>query len=83
VIVRFSIAQDVAILEIEDDGKGFAVIPDLISQTAKGHYGLAGMKERAEAAGGEFLIESSAGTGTTIKVRIPVQKAKRPAPAKV
>lgn len=47
-MVRLSIVEEMAVLEIEDNGKGIGVIPDLASQTAEGHYGLAGMKERAE-----------------------------------
>ncbi len=53
-------------------GKGMETIPDLISQTANGHFGLAGMKERAEAAGGEFHLQSHPGKGTTIRVTVPI-----------
>lgn len=35
-------------------------------------WGLAGMRERVEAVGGELVIESSPGKGTLIKVTIPV-----------
>ncbi len=48
------------------------MLPDLVRQTEKGHFGMAGMKERAEAAGGEFTIYSELGKGTRIKVLVPV-----------
>jgi signal transduction histidine kinase len=53
-------------LLIEDDGKGF-VIKDVNSSE---HVGLAGMRERIELAGGTFVIESSLGKGTIVRVRL-------------
>jgi signal transduction histidine kinase len=35
------------------------------------HLGLFGMRERAEMLGGEFVIESSPGKGTTVRVEVP------------
>jgi PAS domain S-box-containing protein len=61
-----------ALLEITDNGVGIAGTKDLVSQTERGHYGMAGMKERAEAAGGEFFMRSKPGEGVTIRVMIPV-----------
>jgi signal transduction histidine kinase len=57
------------ILTILDDGVGF----DLSSQAAppgSSGLGLLSMKERAEAFGGTFRIESSPETGTTIIVEV-------------
>jgi len=51
-------------LTVADDGRGFdvaAIVP--------GH-GLASMRARAEALGGQLSIESRAGQGTTIVLRI-------------
>lgn len=72
--VRLSFSDELAVLEIEDNGRGLPVMPDLTSQTAQGHYGLAGMKERAEAVSGTFQLRSAPGNGTTVTVRIPVSK---------
>jgi signal transduction histidine kinase len=72
VSVRFSMEEQMAVLEIEDNGRGMEVIPDLTSSTAEGHYGLAGMKERAEAINGEFQLRSAKGKGTTVTVKIPI-----------
>jgi signal transduction histidine kinase/ligand-binding sensor domain-containing protein len=56
-------------MEIKDDGRGFdtAEAADL-----EGHYGLTGMRERAETFGGTLEIISGAGRGTTIRVRAEV-----------
>ncbi len=56
-------------LAIRDDGVGFAAeagAPEL-----RGHYGLAGMRERAEGIGGRFIVESAPGRGTLIETSIP------------
>jgi signal transduction histidine kinase len=59
-------------LIIEDNGKGFSITDDFAALVAEKHYGLAGMKERAEAAGGMLQVSSAPGKGTKIKVDIPV-----------
>lgn len=53
-------------LTIQDDGIGF----DTKSKTATGHFGLVGMRERAELAGGQFRIESKQGKGTQVELTI-------------
>jgi PAS domain S-box-containing protein len=58
------------VLEIRDNGKGFPVPLDLSSLTQNQHYGLAGIKERIEAIGGEFRVESNIGEGTNIWVKV-------------
>lgn len=78
--IRFSIRDDQAVLEIKDNGKGFVGTPNLVSQTAIGHYGMAGMKERAEAANGKIQIQSTPGKGTKIWVMVPVEKGELEAP---
>jgi signal transduction histidine kinase len=54
-------------LRINDDGDGFdpAAAARLLS---KGHFGLAGMRERVEMVGGQLSIESGPGRGTTVAV---------------
>jgi PAS domain S-box-containing protein len=61
-----------ASLEIRDNGQGFAMPTSIADYARKGHYGLAGMLERAEAIGGTLEIQSSPGQGTHIQVTIPV-----------
>lgn len=71
--VMFHCTDQEAALEIKDNGQGFAVSPNLVDYTMKGHFGLVGMKERAEALGGDFQIMSFLGQGTTIKVSVPLK----------
>lgn len=55
-------------IAVADDGKGFdgaAAVPD-------GHFGIAIMQERAIRLGGELQIESGAGKGTVVTLRLPV-----------
>ncbi|HEX5808489.1 MAG TPA: PAS domain S-box protein [Anaerolineales bacterium] len=70
--VRFSFRDGAAVLEIEDNGQGMEVLPDLMGQTAKGHYGMAGMQERAEAVGGTLELRSDPGKGTRVRATIPL-----------
>jgi PAS domain S-box-containing protein len=62
------------ILEIRDNGKGFSLPDQLIDFSTKGSFGLVGMKERAEAIGGEFKAHSSPGNGTVIRVTVPIDR---------
>jgi signal transduction histidine kinase len=65
--VTLSYMEDVLVLDVQDDGKGF--VP-----AAKGGagFGLAGMRERVESLQGSCSIESVPGEGTTISVSLPV-----------
>jgi signal transduction histidine kinase len=57
---------------IADDGRGFAP-PDRIEDlAAAGHYGLMGMKERADSLGATLSIESEPDAGTTIRLHLPL-----------
>ena len=57
------------LLVVEDDGIGFC---ESGSSNSIGSLGLLGMKERAQFCGGDVLISSSPGNGTTVTVRVPV-----------
>ncbi|HEY0322499.1 MAG TPA: PAS domain S-box protein [Pyrinomonadaceae bacterium] len=56
-------------LIIEDDGRGFDAEQAFIQHEG---LGLVGMRERAILVGGTLQIDSEAGRGTTIVIRIPV-----------
>ena len=58
---------DVAELRVEDNGSGF----DPGQRFGTGHFGLANLRGRAAAVGGTLTIESQAGKGTSIIVRLP------------
>ncbi len=53
-------------LTVADDGTGFNP-----RRVAAGHHGIAGMRERAAAAGGTLRVTSRPGAGTRIFVRVP------------
>ena len=61
------------VLIIEDDGIGFETRSRIQSDINDKRMGLFGMKERVLLVGGTIEIESAAGNGTTIYVRIPIQ----------
>jgi signal transduction histidine kinase len=57
-------------LRIRDDGKG--IDPDeRVRAERTGHWGLRGMRERAERLGGELEVWSEPGAGTEIELRVP------------
>ena len=70
--VSLSVEEDRIALRIQDNGKGFDAPADFVKLSEAHHYGLAGMKERAEAVGGRFQVISKPGSGTTIEVVLPV-----------
>jgi len=71
VCVRFELDNGSARLEIEDDGRGFTLPNDWVAMARKGHLGLVGVQERAEAAGGTVTIQSAPNKGTLLRVVIP------------
>ena len=61
-------------LRIRDDGKG--IDPDERKHAeGSGHWGLKGMRERAEQLGGELEVWSEPGAGTEIELRVPASIA--------
>jgi signal transduction histidine kinase len=71
--VRIKAAQDdIALLEIEDDGVGFNVGEVDSSYERRGSLGMVNMRERAELINGVLNIESTEGKGTTIQIWIPL-----------
>jgi two-component system sensor histidine kinase DegS len=62
-------------LTIRDDGMGFNVAGTL-QRAVAGHLGLHGILERASLMGGTATIDSRLGRGTTIEVRIPLERRK-------
>ncbi len=67
--VRLVIRDRGVLLEVSDDGVGFdpAAVPG-------GHLGVAGMRARAGLIGGRLEIESSAGRGTRLTVRLTISR---------
>jgi signal transduction histidine kinase len=65
-------------LRIADNGSGFAIPsrPNYLAQ--EGHFGLLGMKERAQLHNGALQIESQPGLGTAVSVRLPLYEPPTP-----
>jgi PAS domain S-box-containing protein len=69
--IRLDKSQDEVSLEIQDNGIGFEIPRDWLELARRGHLGLVGMRERAEAIGGQLEIKSTPGEGTIMIVNIP------------
>jgi PAS domain S-box-containing protein len=69
-------------LSVIDDGRGFAVASDF--QAYGGHWGLLGMRERANQVHGKFSLRSTPGQGTELVLLVPYvvrHEAPTPGPA--
>lgn len=60
-------------LTIRDNGKGFD--DNAQATSPNNHYGLLGMKERANRISGKLTVQSAAGTGTTIRLTTPTKNS--------
>ena len=67
--VAFRYTPDGLLVTIADDGVGFT--PPHDRDAPDGHWGVRGMRERAELTGGQLTVASAPGQGTTLTVRIP------------
>jgi len=64
---------------VRDDGRG--IDPKVIQLGRDGHWGLSGMRERAERIGASLKVSSSAAGGTEVDLRVPARIAfESPAP---
>jgi signal transduction histidine kinase len=60
-------------MDVRDDGQGFD--PAIVRKKS---FGLEGMRERCHILGGRLDITSAPGQGSTIRVRIPLPRARTP-----
>ena len=68
VVLRLSREEHKVVLEVRDDGIGFDP-----NTGFPGHLGLHSMRERAEVLGGAFRLESTPGSGTRVRVELPLR----------
>lgn len=66
VLLKVGVSNKVLMLMVKDDGVGFDVAK------ADGGNGLGNMQKRAEAMNGKVAIESRAGEGTEVVVKVPI-----------
>ncbi|BBW97654.1 sensor histidine kinase [Geobacillus sp. FSL W8-0032] len=67
--VKLEVACGDVLVSVKDDGKGFD--PAVKKENA---FGLIGMRERVELLGGTLTIRSKPGRGTTVFIRIPLDR---------
>jgi signal transduction histidine kinase len=67
------------VVTVADDGAGFDAASMAATAQANGHFGLVGMRERAEAVGGRLVVMSAPGSGAIVEATIPYD-ASRPTP---
>jgi signal transduction histidine kinase len=73
--LTYSVRDDLARLEIVDDGVGFDTFEHPLGSDEMGGYGLLSMAERAEIVGGRLHIRSRPDAGTTVTATIPLPSA--------
>jgi two-component system nitrate/nitrite sensor histidine kinase NarX len=74
VAIRGIQKPDSVLIEVRDNGKGFA--PQQVDDSLR--FGLRGMRERAESIGADFQIVSQPGAGTIVSLRLPVLMKEKP-----
>jgi signal transduction histidine kinase len=71
IAVRLTQYPDRLRMTVTDDGRGIAGTSDLRRFVAEGHFGLAGMRERAAMIGGHLEVQSAVDYGTVVILEIP------------
>jgi PAS domain S-box-containing protein len=69
--IGFNVEDEWACVTVCDNGKGFN--PEAYAAVPGGHVGLRVMRERAEEVGGSLSLQSRAGKGTELVVRVPAK----------
>ena len=71
--IRLQTLKGLLAMQIEDDGDGFVV-----GRSAEfGHFGLTGMRERADQIGAKLEVQSSPAGGTIVSIILPVSLSNR------
>ena len=76
--LRLNYGENDITVVIEDDGVGFETEPTMATATDNGHFGLAGMRERAESIGGSLTVLSQPGRGSVVTATLPYLFAEDP-----
>ena len=70
ITIELTFTQKKVRMRIADDGRGFQVLPN--GKGPEGHFGLAGMRERAAQIPAKISVTSAPGEGTSVEVEAPV-----------
>jgi signal transduction histidine kinase/HAMP domain-containing protein len=71
--VNLAVSESRIILEVQDDGRGF--LPE--KAATSGGMGLPGMRERADRIGAILELHSQPGTGTRLRLEVPIEPSPR------
>ena len=74
IVVKLDQAGNQLTIVIVDDGKGFDVASVFQDYEGRGSYGMVNLRERVAVAGGEYSIQSDIGSGTEIRVEVPLNQ---------
>ena len=66
-------SRDELTVRVRDDGRGMA--PNIVDAGRPGHFGLPGMRERAEQMGAVLRLWSRVGAGTEVEIHVPAKTA--------
>ena len=69
--VRFHWNEEMIVLEVEDNGRGFEVPRLWVELVREEHFGLVGIAEQVESMGGKLEIVSAPENGTLVRVLVP------------
>ncbi len=72
--VSLQVDAELAVLTVEDDGRGFNTQEILFATDKERRLGLFGIEERVSLLGGTFEINSEPGKGTRLRVEVPFRK---------
>jgi signal transduction histidine kinase len=72
--VRATVDEGELRVTVRDDGEGFVPV-DPAGLAATGHFGLVGMRERAQRCGATVLVDSAVHLGTCVTVTLPLRPA--------
>jgi signal transduction histidine kinase len=73
IMIRLRVDSHLFSAEIQDDGVGFDV-EDAQRRREVGHLGLLNIEDRAELIGGRCSIQSQPGSGTLVRLDIPIRR---------
>ena len=76
--LRLNYGAKEIVIVVEDDGVGFDMDTTVAGATESGHFGLAGMRERADSIGGTLTVLSQPGRGTVVTAALPYAVAEDP-----